>query len=79
MNVPVIREFIINYSLVILAIILIANIIVRIQELKNKKKKLHRKRISYNFKFDIYEFLTADIKEEYIGQKKMIIQELRNL
>jgi predicted membrane protein len=53
---------------------IIAGIIARI---KNKAQKRARKQITHKTaKIDLYDYLTAKMKQEYIGQRKIIFNEL---
>lgn len=48
-----------------------------ITTIKNKKKKVTRKQITHRYaKIDLCEYLTAKMKQEYIGQKKALINQL---
>lgn len=66
-------SFIVLTSMLIAAYI-IAGIIARI---KNKAQKRAKKQITHKtVKIDLYDYLTAKMKQEYIGQKKVIFNEL---
>ena len=58
----------------LIAAYIIAGIVTRI---KNKTQKRARKQITYKVaKIDLYDYLTAKMKQEYIGQRKIIFNEL---
>lgn len=53
---------------------IISEIVARI---KNKTKKVEKKKITHRYaKIDLCEYLTAKMKQEYIGQKKAFINQL---
>lgn len=46
-------------------------------KLKNRTQKRARKQITHKVaKIDLYDYLTAKMKQEYIGQKKVLFNEL---
>lgn len=48
-----------------------------IARLKNKTQQRTRKQITRKYvKIDLYDYLTSKMKQEYIGQKKVIFNEL---
>ena len=48
-----------------------------ITTIKNKKKKVTRKQITHRYaKIDLYDYLTCKMKQEFIGQKKVVLNEL---
>lgn len=66
-------SFTVLTSMLIVAYI-IAGIVARI---KNKAFKKSRKQIPHKVvKIDLYDYLTSKMKQEYIGQKKVIFNEL---
>lgn len=66
-------SFIVLTTMLVAAYI-IAGIIARI---KNKKQKSTRKQITRKeVKIDLYDYLTAKMKQEFIGQKKVVFNEL---
>ena len=78
MNVPGLKELIGNSMMIffgmITALYFIATVITTI---KNKTKKVTRKQITHRYaKIDLCEYLTSKMKQEYIGQKKVIFNEL---
>lgn len=78
MNVIGLKELIGNYMILFLFAIamlyLIHSIVMRMQ---NKTKRRVRQQITHKYaKIDLYEYLTANMQQEYIGQKKAIINEL---
>lgn len=81
MNVPGLKELTGNSMMIflvgMLALYFIATIITT---MKNKTKKVTRKQITHRYvKIDLYDYLTAKMKQEYIGQKKMILNQLVNM
>lgn len=78
MNVIGLKELIGNYIILFLFAIamlyLIHSIVTRMQ---NKTKRRVRQQITHKYvKIDLCEYLTAKMKQEYIGQKKVIFNEL---
>lgn len=78
MNVIGLKELIGNYMILFLFAIamlyLIHSIVTRMQ---NKTKKVTKKQITHRYaKIDLCDYLTAKMKQEYIGQKKVIFNEL---
>ena len=58
----------------LIAAYIIAGIVTRI---KNKAQKRTRKQITHKVvQIDLYDYLTSKMKQEYIGQKKVIFNEL---
>ena len=69
-------SFITLATMLIVAYI-IASVVARI---KNKTQKRVRKQITHkSVKIDLYDYLTANMKQEYIGQKKVIFNELMKM
>ena len=61
----------------ILALYFIVTVVTTI---KNKTKKVTRKQITHKYaKIDLCDYLTAKMKQEYIGQKKVIFNELARM
>ena len=51
-----------------------------ITTIKNKKKKVTRKQITHRYaKIDLYDYLTCKMKQEFIGQKKVVLNELARM
>ena len=78
MNVIGLKELIGNYIILFLFTIamlyLIHSIATRMQ---NKTKRISRKQITHKYaKIDLCEYLTLNMQQEYIGQKKVLINEL---
>ena len=78
MNIPGLKELIGNSMMIILgemlALYFMATVIAT---MKNKTKKVTRKQITHRYaKIDLCDYLTAKMKQEYIGQKKVIFNEL---
>lgn len=78
MNIIGLKELIGNYMILffiaIAMLYLIHSIVTRMQ---NKTKRISRKQITHKYaKIDLCEYLTAKMKQEYIGQKKVIFNEL---
>ena len=67
----------VSFSLIILVIVVMLLIVTKI---KNKAKKRVRRQIIYPvLKFDVYEYLMQNFKQEFIGQEKMYINELKRM
>lgn len=81
MNVIGLKELIGNYMILFLFAIamlyLIHSIVTRMQ---NRTKRMPRKQITHKYvKIDLCDYLTANMKQEYIGQKKIIFNELMKM
>lgn len=78
MNVPGLKELIGNYMILFLFAIAILYFICSIAvRMQNKTKRMSRQQITHKYvKIDLCEYLTAKMKQEYIGQKKVIFNEL---
>ena len=66
-------------SFIVLATMLVVAYIIAgiIERIKNKAQKRTRKQITHKtIKIDLYDYLTAKMKQEYIGQRKIIFNEL---
>ena len=66
-------------SFIVLTTMLIAAYIIVgiIARIKNKAQKRIKKQITHKVaKIDLYDYLTSKMKQEYIGQKKIIFNEL---
>lgn len=62
------------FAIGIIIAVLIINIVAR---MKNKTQKRTRKQITHKVvQIDLYDYLTSKMKQEYIGQKKVIFNEL---
>lgn len=69
-----IMSLIMIFLLSLVAMYFIHEIIVRI---KNKTQKRTRKQITHKVvKIDLCDYLTANMKQDFIGQKKVIFNEL---
>ena len=78
MNVLGLKELIGNYMILFLFILAILYFICSIvARMQNKTKRKVRQQITHKYvKIDLCEYLTAKMKQEYIGQKKVLINEL---
>lgn len=70
-----------NQKVVFVIILLtITTIVLIVTKMKNKPKKRKRKQIICpNIKFDIYEYLMQNFEQEFLGQRKLIINELKKM
>lgn len=69
-----IMSFIMMFLLSLTALYFIATIITTI---KNKTKRVAKKQVMHKYaKIDLCDYLTAKMKQEYIGQRKVIFNEL---
>lgn len=78
MNIIGLKELIGNYMILFLFTIAMLYLIYSIvTRMPNKTKRMPRKQITHKYvKIDLCEYLTANMKQEYIGQKKVIFNEL---
>lgn len=81
MNIIGLKELIGNYMILFLfalaMLYLIHSIITRMQ---NKTKRMPRQQITHKYvKIDLCDYLMANMKQEYIGQKKVISNELMKM
>lgn len=69
-----IMTYIMIFLLSLVALYFIHEIIVRI---KNKTQKKQRQQITHKYvKIDLCDYLTANMKQDFIGQRKMILNQL---
>lgn len=78
MNVPGLKELIGNYMILFLFAIAVLYFICSIAaRMQNKTKRRTRKQITHKYtKIDLCDYLTSNMAQEYIGQKKVLINEL---
>ena len=78
MNVIGLKEFIGNYMILFFtATAILYFICLIIARMQNKTKRRARQQITHKYaKIDLCDYLTANMKQEYIGQKKVIFNEL---
>lgn len=78
MNVIGLKELMGNYMLLFLFAIAILYFICSIvARMQNKTKRMPRKQITHKYaKIDLCDYLTVNMKQEFIGQKKVVINEL---
>lgn len=78
MNVLGLKELIGNYMILFLFAIAILYVICSITaRMQNKTKRVIRKQITHKYtKIDLCDYLTSNMTQEYIGQKKVLINEL---
>jgi len=61
-------------------ILILTGVSIIVTKMKNKPKKVKRQQtICHNIKFDIYEYLMQDFKQEFIGQYKVYKNELKRI
>lgn len=78
MNIIGLKELIGNYMILFfIAIAILYFICSIVARMQNKAKRRVRQQITHKYvKIDLCEYLTAKMKQEYIGQKKVIFNEL---